>query len=198
VAHLRLIIENAARGIVDPIRVTFRRKSGEAFPGEIIATVIRDPHGRVMGVMGLVRDITEQLKQEEALRKAQRMDALGQLTGGIAHDFNNLLTIIIGSRELFEVSSDATEAREFVRRANEAADMGARLTRRMLSFSRQRKLEPAIVDLNGQILHMMELLRRSISETIAVSTSLAADLWAVRVDPSEIENADLEPRHQCA
>ena len=178
-------------GAVDPLRVQCRRKSGEAFPAEIIATIIRDPHRNVLGVMGLVRDITEQLKQEHALRQGQRMDAIGQLTGGIAHDFNNLLTIIIGSHELFEASPDAQQAREFVRRANEAAEMGARLTGRLLSFSRQRKLEPAIVNLNEQLLNMMDLLRRSIGETIAVSTSLASDLGTVRVDPSEIENAVL-------
>ncbi len=190
VASLRLSVDAVPRG-VDPIRVTFRRKNGETFPGEIIATIVRDPHRSVLGGMGLVRDITEQLKQEEALRKAQRMDALGQLTGGIAHDFNNLLTIIMGSLELFEASPDTRETRELIRRANEAAEMGARLTGRLLTFSRQRKLEPAILDLNEQILNVMELLRRSIGETVAVSTSLAVNLWAVRVDPSEIENAIL-------
>ena len=190
VASLRLNVDTTSRG-VDPIRVTYRRKSGEAFPGEIIATIIRDSHRNVLGLMGLVRDITEQLKQEEALRKAQRMDALGQLTGGIAHDFNNLLTIIMGSLELFEVSPDTREARELAHRANEAAQMGARLTSRLLTFSRQRRLEPAILNLNEQILNMMELLRRSIDETITVGTSLAADLWSVLVDPSEIENAIL-------
>jgi PAS domain S-box-containing protein len=190
VESLRLSVDVVPRA-VDPIRVTFRRKNGQTFPGEIIATIVRDPHRNVLGGMGLVRDITDQLKQEEALGKAQRMDALGQLTGGIAHDFNNLLTIIMGSLELFEASSDTPETRELIRRASEAAEMGARLTGRLLTFSRQRKLEPAIVNLNEQILNMMELLRRSIDETIAVSTSLAADLWAVRVDPSEIENAIL-------
>ena len=69
--------------------------------------------------------------------------------------------------------------------------MGARLTARLLTFSRQRKLKSAIINLNEQILNMMELLRRSIDETITVSTSLAANLWTVRVDPSEIENAIL-------
>jgi PAS domain S-box-containing protein len=190
VASLRLNVGSAPRA-ADPIRVMYRRKNGETFPGETIATIIRDPHGKVLGLMGLVRDIAEQLKQEEALSKGQRMDALGQLTGGIAHDFNNLLTIIMGSHELFEASSDMGEARELIRRANEAAEMGARLTGRLLTFSRQRKLEPATVNLNEQILNMMELLRRSIDETITVDTSLAADLWAVRVDPSEIENAIL-------
>jgi PAS domain S-box-containing protein len=192
VARLRLDFNAPdAAGQVDPIQVSFRRKSGETFPGEIIAAIIRDSDRNVLGVMGLVRDITQQLKQEQALRQSQRMDALGQLTGGIAHDFNNLLTIIIGSHELFEASADPEQARDFVRRANEAAEMGARLTGRMLSFSRQRKLEPVIVELNDQILNMMDLLRRSIGETIAVSTSLANDLGTVRVDPSEIENAVL-------
>ncbi len=135
VARLRLDFNAPdTAGQVDPIQVSFRHKSGETFPGEIIATIIRDTQRNVLGVMGLVRDITQQLKQEQALRQSQRMDALGQLTGGIAHDFNNLLTIIMGSHELFEVSADAQEAREFVHRANEAAEMGARLTGRMLSF----------------------------------------------------------------
>jgi PAS domain S-box-containing protein len=192
VARLRLDFNAAdAIGQADPIHVSFRRKNGETFPGEIIATVIRDPQRNVLGVMGLVRDITQQLKQEEALRQAQRMDALGQLTGGIAHDFNNLLTVIMGSHELFEASRDPEQARECVRNANEAAEMGARLTGRLLSFSRQRKLEPVPLDLNEQILGMMDLLRRSIGETVSVSTSLARSLGTICVDPSEIENAVL-------
>ena len=192
VTRLRLDLDAAPvdRGVT-PIRVTCRRKNGKTFSGEIIATIIRDPQRKVLGLLGIVRDITEQLKQEERLRKAERMDALGQLTGGIAHDFNNLLTIIIGSHELFEANPDTPKARDYIRRAGEAADMGARLTNRLLTFSRQRTLEPANINLNEQILSMMELLRRSIDETITVSTSLAVDMWAVRADPSEVENAIL-------
>ena len=181
----------AIEGAVDPLRLNFRRKNGEVFPGEIIATIIRDKNRNVLGIMKLVRDITQQSKQEEALRQAQRMDALGQLTGGIAHDFNNLLTIIIGNLELLEANPDGEQSRKHLRRANEAAQMGARLTSRLLSFSRQRKLEPTVVKLNEQILNMMDLLRRSLGETIELITSLAGDLWAVRADPSEIENAVL-------
>ena len=190
VATLRLNVQTAPRG-VDPIRVTYRRKNGETFPGEIIATIIRDSQRNVLGLMGLVRDLTEQLKQEEALRKAQRMDALGQLTGGIAHDFNNLLTVIIGNHELFQADPCAPEAPDLVRRANEAAEMGARLTNRLLSFSRQRKLEPTLLTLNEQVLNMTDMLRRSLGETIDISTSMSANLWSVRADPSEIENAVL-------
>ena len=82
-------------------------------------------------------------------------------------------------------------AGDLIRRANEAAQMGARLTGRLLSFSRQRKLEPAVINLNEQILSMIELLGRSLGETITLTTELASDLWNVYVDPSEIENAVL-------
>jgi PAS domain S-box-containing protein len=192
VARMRLDL-SAPRGDggVDPIQVTLRRKSGATFPGEIVATIIRDPHRNVLGIMKLVRDITKEIQQAQALRQGQRMDALGQLTGGIAHDFNNLLTIIIGNHELFEATTDATQGRELIARANEAAEMGARLTSRLLSFSRLRTLEPVIVDLNEQVLNMMEMLRRALGETVSVSTSLAADLGRIRADPSEIENAVL-------
>ena len=175
----------------EPIRATFRRKSGEEFPGEVIATIIRDRQGNMLGVMRFIRDITGQLKQEEVLSQNVRMDALGQLTRGIAHDFNNLLTVIMGSLELADCASDVRRARDLLREANDAAKMGARLTNRLLSFSRQRKLEPAIVNLNELTSNMMDLLRRSIGESIAVSTSLAKALRSVRVDPSEIENTIL-------
>jgi PAS domain S-box-containing protein len=193
VARLRLDLSAAPHGEggINPIQVDLRRRSGETFPGEIVATIIRGPHRNVLGVMKLVRDITKEIKQEQALRQTQRMDALGQLTGGIAHDFNNLLTIIIGNHELFEATTDPAQRRELIARANEAAEMGARLTSRLLSFSRQRTLEPVTLDLNDQILGMMDLLRRSIGETISVSTALVPALGAVRVDPSEIENAVL-------
>ena len=182
---------DAGTGHAEPIRAKFRRKSGKEFPGEVIATIVRDRHGIVLGVMRFIRDITGQLKQEGVLSQNLRMDALGQLTAGIAHDFNNLLTVIMGSLELADGVSDKRGAQHLMREANDAAKMGARLTNRLLSFSRQRKLEPAIVNLNELISNMMELLRRSIGEPIAVSTSLAKALNPVRVDPSEIENTIL-------
>ncbi len=190
--RLRLGLDTPAIAeAVDPLRLNFRRKNGEVFPGEIIATIIRDKNRNVLGTMKLIRDITQQSKQEDALRQAQRMDALGQLTGGIAHDFNNLLTIIIGNHELLDENPDGKQSRKHLRRANEAAQMGARLTSRLLSFSRQRKLEPTVIKLNEQILNMMDLLHRSLGETIELTTALDGDLWAVRADPSEIENAVL-------
>ena len=176
---------------IEPLVVNCRHKNGATFPAEIIATVIRNPDGDALGTMKLIRDVTLQLKQAEDLRQAHRMDALGQLTGGIAHDFNNLLTIIIGNLELFDASPNEEQARRLVARASEAALVGARLTRRLLGFARQRKLESVLVSLNEQISNMMDLLRRSLGETIEVTTSLAPDLCAVRVDPSEIENAVL-------
>ena len=189
---LRLSFDEAGSGeVVDPLIVKCLRKSGEPFPAEIIATIIRNPDGNALGTMKLIRDVTLQMKQAEAQRQTQRLDALGQLTGGIAHDFNNLLTIIIGNHELFHESQNEEEGRSLIRRASDAAQMGARLTSRLLSFARQRKLEPVVVSLNEQILNMMDLLRRSLGETVEVATSLEPGLWAVRVDPSEIENAVL-------
>ncbi|MEZ5775387.1 MAG: ATP-binding protein, partial [Hyphomicrobiaceae bacterium] len=80
-------------------------------------------------------------------------------------------------------------ARELIAEAIEAAEMGARLTGRLLTFARRRRLDPAVLDLNDQVLGMTELLRRAIGEPIDLSTVLAPDLWPVKVDPSEIENA---------
>ena len=178
----------------DPLRLRaarFRRKSGEAFPAETVATPLHDQDGHFIGVLSLNRDISQQVVQDQALRKSQRMEAIGQLTGGIAHDFNNLLTIITGNLELLEMEIESDEQRDLLSRANDAALMGARLTSRLLTFARRRRLEPVVLDLNDQVLSMAELLRRTLGETIALSTLLAPRLWSVQADPSEIENAVL-------
>jgi PAS domain S-box-containing protein len=177
--------------LLEPVTVHYRRKSGEAFPAETVTSVLRDQEGQFIGLISLNRDISRQVVQDEALRKSQRMEAIGQLSGGIAHDFNNLLTIITGNHELLEMELEAAEQLDLLSRANNAAMMGARLTNRLLTFARRRRLDPVVLDLNEQVLVMAELLRRTLGEAIALGTLLAPRLWSVQADPSEVENAVL-------
>lgn len=178
-------------GTLAPLTIRFRRKSGEEFPSETVMSALLDQSGAFIGLVSVVRDISHQVVQDEALRKSQRMEAVGQLTGGIAHDFNNLLTIITGNHELLEMDLTDKGQLDLLSRANDAALMGARLTHRLLTFARRRRLEPVVLDLNEQVLSMAELLRRTIGEAISLGTLLAPDLWRVRADPSEVENAVL-------
>jgi PAS domain S-box-containing protein len=181
----------AEQPMLEPKSVRYRRKSGEPFHAETIASLLADERGGFTGLISLNRDISKQVVQDEALRKSQRMEAIGQLTGGIAHDFNNLLTIITGNHELLEMELETEEQRDLLTRANNAALMGARLTGRLLTFARRRRLDPVVLNLNEQVLSMAELLRRTLGESIALGTLLAPRLWSARADPSEVENAVL-------
>ncbi len=196
------------------------RKTGEERWVAINSRTLFDGEGtlrRPVRTIGAVRDTTErrqreqeleariaehtkalrqEIKQREdaqaALVQAQRMDALGQLTGGIAHDSNNLLTVIAGNLEMIEDElPDGHAARTYLREAQEAARMGASLNQRLLTFSRRRKLEPRVINLNDDVLAMTELLKRALGETITLTTVLKPDVWPTLVDPGEIENAVL-------
>jgi PAS domain S-box-containing protein len=141
------------------------------------------------------RELEEALRKREEAQKqliqSQRMEAFGQLTGGIAHDFNNLLAIVSGSLELLEPAVTDGRARDHLERATNAASMGARLTSRLLTFARRRRLEPTILDLNDQVAGLLELLQRTLGEQIILKTLLAPDLDHAIADPSEAENAIL-------
>ncbi len=177
--------------VKNPVAVTCRRKNGTTFPAMASGSAVRDETGKIVSRVGLIRDITDELKRQKALTQAQRMEAYGQLTGGVAHDFNNLLTVITGNQELLEMRLKDPKDLALLRRAQEAADMGARLTSRLLTFARRRQLEPTLLDLNEQIIGMVELLRRSIGEQVKLTTNLVPYVWPVRADASEIENAVL-------
>jgi PAS domain S-box-containing protein len=147
---------------------------------------------------GATIDVTARKTAEAALKEserrlvtAQKLEAIGQLAGGIAHDFNNLLTVITGNQELLEMRLSGERELLLLKRAQEAAAMGARLTSRLLTFARRRQLEPQLIALNDRMIGMVELLRRSIGEQVMLTTSLASDLWTVEADPSEVENAVL-------
>ena len=136
----------------------------------------------------------EMRRREESqaqLVRTQRMEAFGQLTGGIAHDFNNLLTVITGNLELLEMRLREDKERLLLKRAQDAAEMGARLTGRLLTFARRRSFKAAVLNLNEQVMGMAELLGRTLGESITLTTVLERTAWTVMADPSEIENAIL-------
>ena len=151
-----------------------------------------DSEGNVVGVLGVSYDITEQRQAEEQLRRAQRLDAVGQLTGGVAHDFNNLLAVILGNLDLLErLPLPDEKAREFIQNAIAATERGAMLTKRLLAFSRKQLLEPCITDANDLVAGMLAMLSRTLPENIEIAFDPAEDLWLINIDPSQLEHAVL-------
>jgi len=142
-----------------------------------------------------VQDRTRKLlAAEESLRQSQKMEAVGQLTGGLAHDFNNLLTGITGSLDLLETrisQGRVGEADRYIQIAQSAAKRAAALTHRLLAFSRRQTLDPRPTDIHGLVVGLEELIRRTVGPSIVVEVVGTSDLWAVLVDPHQLENAVL-------
>jgi PAS domain S-box-containing protein len=174
-----------------PRTARFRRKSGELFPAETVEGAIVGSSGSTLGRLILIHDVTTEHQQQQLLLQAQRMEAVGQLTGGVAHDFNNLLTVILGNLELLEPRLRDEFAQSLATEAREAAEMGARLTDRLLTFARRQRLEKRSLNLNEFVLGLNELLRRTIGAPIDLSTALAPDLWPTMADPAQVESAVL-------
>ena len=136
---------------------------------------------------------------EESLAQAIKMEAVGQLTGGIAHDFNNLLTIIVGNLDTMKrqlAKADPSNAIEtlhdklmkLIESALQGANSAARLTQRLLAFSRRQALEPVQLDVNKLVTGMLDMLGRTLGEKIDIETILAAGLWPTFADAHQLEN----------
>jgi PAS domain S-box-containing protein len=136
-------------------------------------------------------ETAERVRAEAALRQAQKMEAVGQLTGGVAHDFNNLLTIIIGG--LDSIRRSAPGDTERVHRSAEVALQGAQraasLTGRLLAFSRRQPLAPRRIELNALVGDMHEMLHRTLGEHIVLEGVFAPELWAIEADQNQLEAA---------
>ncbi|WP_432416782.1 ATP-binding protein [Rhizobium leguminosarum] len=140
----------------------------------------------------LVKQKTEELtRNAEALRQAQKMEAVGQLTGGVAHDFNNLLQIIVGNLDtlLRNLPEESGRLKRAAGQAMNGARRAAALTQRLLAFARRQPLDPKPVDANGLIRGMSELLHRTLGEIFQIEIVLAGGLWKTEADPNELESA---------
>ncbi|HXH16892.1 MAG TPA: PAS domain-containing protein [Sphingomonas sp.] len=153
----------------------------------------RDLHALNADLEQRVADRTRELiEAQEALRQAQKMEAVGQLTGGIAHDFNNLLQGITGSLEIVQrrvAQGRVGELDRFISGATAAANRAAALTHRLLAFARRQPLDPRPVQVNPLIASLEDLLHRTIGEDISVELVLADDLWTTLCDPNQLENS---------
>jgi signal transduction histidine kinase/ActR/RegA family two-component response regulator len=140
----------------------------------------------------LQSEMYERERAEDALRHAQKMEAVGQLTGGIAHDFNNMLTGIIGSLDLMQryiAAGRSDEIGRFTDAAVSSAHRAAALTHRLLAFSRRQSLDRRPLDPNQLVASLEDLFRRTKGAHITLKAQLGQDIWAVNTDASQLENA---------
>ena len=158
-----------------------------------------DSDGQRIGAYQFVYDVTqrmaeqERLRQtEEALRQAQKMEAVGQLTGGLAHDFNNLLAGISGSFEMIGArlaQGRSSDVERYLAAGQGAARRAAALTHRLLAFSRRQTLAPKPVVMNRLLADFVELVRRTVGPGVEVDMVAASGLWSTLVDANQLENA---------
>jgi two-component system NtrC family sensor kinase len=126
---------------------------------------------------------------EAALRQAQRLEAIGQLTGGVAHDFNNLLMIVSGSVQRLRRDLTSEKHTRLLDMITNATNRGESLTRQLLAFSRRQMLTPAVIDLAERLPELKDMLSRSLRDDITIEVVVPDQSCAVKVDPSELELA---------
>jgi len=132
-------------------------------------------------------DITEELRDEAALRQGQKMEAIGQLTGGMAHDFNNILQVIQANLDLVRGDvGTAPAALARLQRAAAAAERGAGLTQQLLAFARRQPLEPQPTAVGKLVSGLATLLRQALGERVVPEFVISQDAWNARIDPGQL------------
>ena len=151
---------------------------------------LRDQHGAVIGAVPEAVDVTERRKGEEALRQAQKMEAVGQLTGGVAHDFNNLLTIIRSATDFLrrrDLPDD--RRRRYIDAISDTVERASKLTAQLLAFARRQPLKPEVFDVGAQVEAVAQLVRPLVGSRIRIEVDISApDCFAI-ADIAQFETA---------
>lgn len=198
---MRAFMERALTGESYTISEAFGNPDLAKPVWEVSYSPLRDASNQVVGAFHYARDISVRLRAEaelaethQALRQAQKMEAVGQLTGGLAHDFNNLLTGMMGNLELLQLRvarGRHDDLDRFVNAAQGAGRRAASLTQRLLAFSRRQTLDPKPTDVNKLIFGLEEMLQRTVGATTDIEIVGAAGLWTAEIDAGQLENAIL-------
>ncbi len=157
---------------------------------EVSASPLRDAEGQVTSAVTILQDVTARLDAEEARRRSQRLEAVGQLTGGVAHEFNNLLMAVTGCLELLEkpvAQLGDARAASLLANAARAAGRGSRLTTQLLAFARRQTLQMEALDLDALVTGLQELLESTLGRGIQVVVQPGAGDWRAMADASQVE-----------
>ncbi len=161
---------------------------------EVNASPVRDAQGQVSLSVKTLQDVTARLEAEEARRRSQRLEAIGQLTGGVAHEFNNLLMAVSGCLDMLgpyvaciPPEGGAARAAALLANASRAASRGGRLTAQLLAFARRQHLQVEPLDLNALVTGMKELLESTLGRAIEVQVQIDPAAWPAMADPSQLE-----------
>jgi signal transduction histidine kinase len=195
IAAIALLGFLATRRITAPLRelTSASRRLGRGELDVKVSTRSDDELGTLAEAFNRMADsIKTNIAQREAaegrLHEAQKLKAIGQLTGGISHDFNNILAIIMGNAQLIREKGAGGHDKQ-IDAIDRAAARGSELTQRLLAYSRRQPLAPRAVELPRLISESEDLLRQSLGQSIDIRTTWDPDLWSVRADPGQIENA---------
>ncbi len=169
-----------------------RARDGRVIPVEVAANYFLFDGEEVL--CAFARDLSERKKAEEEKKKleeqlfqSQKLESIGRLAGGVAHDFNNMLSVILGQTEVCLAEIEARHPLgDHLNEIRSAAERSADLTRQLLAFARRQTISPQAVDLNGTVSAMRKMLQRLIGEDIRLTWQAQADLWAIRIDPSQL------------
>ncbi len=171
-----------------------KRSNGDLFWDEAKISPITNVKGEITHYLGVQTDITDKKQIEQQLRRSQKMDSLGKLTGGIAHDYNNMLNVILGYTELLEMvltEDSGDKVKEFIGEIKHAADRGASLTKKLLSFSRQESAKPEQVDINELLSESKNMLEKTLTARVNLTFDLVSSIWPVYLDKNDLEDAIL-------
>jgi len=180
------------KGFVKDYEISFRKKDGSAMECLVNSTLRKNDREEIVGYQGIIRDMTEQRRLEALLLQAQKMEAVGRLAGGIAHDINNYLGAITGFCEVVKLTCEkkCTNHEEIIRKIDDVvitAMKASALIGQILAFSRRQPAHPRVVDVNGLISGLRNMMQGLIGENISLETYLHEDIWRIKVDPSQFE-----------
>ncbi|MES2786097.1 MAG: ATP-binding protein [Pseudomonadota bacterium] len=178
-----------AREVADRTRSTFERIAAAAALRESEA---RLRHANENLETAIALRTNELMIVEEALRQAQKMEAVGQLTGGLAHDFNNLLASISGSLQVLRMKlarGQSEGCERYIDMGLESVKRAAALTQRLLAFARRQTLDSRPTDVNRLVAGMEDLIQRTVGAAVAIEVAGSEDLWTTNIDPPQLESA---------
>lgn len=175
------------RDYSDEYRKEFIRKDNTAFPVMVRIWLVRDPNGKPLRLLKLVRDVTDQIRLEAQLRQAQKMESIGTLAGGIAHDFNNILGAIIGYTQLARYNiKEPDRALADIDHVLTASNRAKDLVKHILGFSRltEHRMQP--IQLHHIVKEALKLIRASLPSTIEIRQEISSQGTSMMADPTEI------------